>query len=114
MDIHIEEKGPGVALMQPRFPRLDAVAAPEFRAFTRERLGGFSLVVIDMSHVAAADSTGLGALIGVLKCLPAGGHIRLVGASESVKTLLRLTRLDRVLRSFATVDEALSPAGAAS
>jgi anti-anti-sigma regulatory factor len=46
--------------------------------------------------------------VALLKLLPPGGGVRLVGAQERVVALLRLTRLDRVFRVFPTVEVALA------
>ncbi|QWC85522.1 STAS domain-containing protein [Nocardioidaceae bacterium] len=57
-------------------------------------------VVVDLSTTDFVDSSGLGALVGGLKSArQAGGDLRLAGAGEQVRSVLRLTNLDRVLRS---------------
>ena len=53
------------------------------------------------------DSSGLGCLVTLLKQLPAGGVVRLAQVSTALQTVLRLTRLDKVLQSYPTVDLAV-------
>jgi len=54
------------------------------------------------------DSSGLGALIGGLKTArQADGDLRIAAPTEQVATVLGLTNLDRVLRPFATVEDAV-------
>lgn len=89
--------------------RLDLVTAGDLRRAVEQAVaGGRTRVVADLSAVAFIDSSGLGALIGGLKhARQAGGELRMAGATQQVLTVLKLTRLDRVLRPYVTVDEAL-------
>ncbi len=104
--IDFEEKQ-GAMVVRPRFARLDAVAATGFRGAVLGRVAGKALVVMVMDEITFVDSTGIGCLVAVLKAIPAGAHVRLVGISEAVRTVLKLTRLDRVFRAFDNVDAAL-------
>jgi len=70
---------------------------------------GHARLVIDMDQVAFIDSSGLGSLISGLKAARiAGGDLRIAQPSKQVGTILSLTMLDRVLRPYATVAEALN------
>jgi hypothetical protein len=52
---------------------------------------------------------GLGALIGGLKAARlAGGDLRYTRPGEQARLVLELTRLDRVLRPYPTVEDALA------
>ena len=54
------------------------------------------------------DSSGLGAVIGGLKqASQAGGDLRIAALNPQVMTILKLTNLDRVLRPYGSVAEAL-------
>jgi anti-sigma B factor antagonist len=107
VNIDIEDRE-GALLLTPHIGRLDAVAAPSFRAATLHHAAGRSLVVVILDKVAALDSTGLGCLVALIKAVAAGGHVRLVGVSESIQALLRVTRLDSVLRTYPDVGAALA------
>ena len=89
--------------------RLDLVTAPGLRtAVEAEVAAGRPDVVLDLSAVAFMDSSGLGVLISSLKhARQSGGELRIAAAAEQVLTVLKLTKLERVLRPYATVDEAL-------
>lgn len=66
-------------------------------------------VVVDLTHTPFVDSSGLGALVGGLKTArQAGGDLRIAGAGEQVLAVLGLTNLDRILRPYATVEDARS------
>ncbi|MGZ4821615.1 MAG: STAS domain-containing protein [Terriglobales bacterium] len=64
-------------------------------------------VIFELSRVKHMDSTGIGILVlcsGKLK--DAGGELRLAGATGVVEQTLRLTRMNRIVPTFATVAEA--------
>ena len=66
-----------------------------------------SRIVVDLTEAPFVDSSGLGALIGGLKTArQAGGDLRIAGAGEQVLAVLGLTNLDRILRPYATVEDA--------
>lgn len=90
-------------------PRLDGTIAPELK-------GEFLLItgkkakelIIDLSDVMSCDSTGLSALlIAERKMRDHSGGVKVVGPGKAVLSLLKISRLDRVLGIYATLDEAL-------
>jgi anti-sigma B factor antagonist len=81
--------------------RLDAVIAMKFRDAVIERIDpGQARVVLDMACVNFMDSSGLGALVAVLKHVGNDGSLHLCGVTPGVMAVLRLTRMDRALRTF--------------
>ncbi|HWT44675.1 MAG TPA: STAS domain-containing protein [Microbacterium sp.] len=88
--------------------RLTATGAPQLRNAVNELIdAGSNRIVIDMSRTEFVDSTGLGALVGGLKSARvAGGDLRVAAVQDSVRTVLRLTNLDRVLRNHETPESA--------
>ena len=81
---------------------LDAWAEPEVRAALQEVLAsGRSRVVLDLSGLKRIDSSGLSALLSVLKAARAAeGDVVLLSPSSAVVSVLRLTRLDQILETF--------------
>lgn len=87
----------GAVTVRVHSPRLDAAVADELRRGLAEVLRGQEPAVIDLSDVAFMDSSGLGALVGSLKA--AGTKdISIAGAQPAVRTVLRMTRVDRAVR----------------
>jgi anti-anti-sigma factor len=90
--------------------RLDLLSAADVKG----RLGqvvaqGDRRIVVDLNDVSFVDSSGLGALIGGLKAArQAGGDLRIARPPQQAQTILELTTLNRVLRPYATVEEALA------
>jgi anti-sigma B factor antagonist len=65
--------------------------------------------VIDLDAVTFIDSSGLGALIGGLKAArQAGGDLRIARPNQQARVILQLTTLERVLKPYTTIEEALS------
>ncbi len=90
--------------------RFTASGAPGFRTMVSGLIDAGSVqIVVDFSGCSFVDSSGLGAMIGGLKLARvAGGDLRIAAVPEGVKSVLRLTNLDRVLRSHPTPESAFS------
>jgi anti-sigma B factor antagonist len=87
----------GVAIVELSTKRLDASVAPLFKEQLLEIVrGGERRIVIDLSEVTFVDSSGLGAMVSVLKALGGQGALAVCGARSSVLELFRLTRMDKV------------------
>jgi anti-sigma B factor antagonist len=55
-------------------------------------------MVVDLTQVPYVDSSGIGSLVNLhVSRQKVGGSIRLVGVSERVRTVLVVTRVDKVL-----------------
>jgi anti-anti-sigma factor len=108
MNVETEVVAGNVAVLRPD-GRLNMAAAQRLRSAVANAVGaGQHRVIVDLTGVSFVDSSGLGALIGGLKSTrQAGGDLRISGATEQVHTVLGLTNLDRVLRPFASVEDAL-------
>jgi len=65
-------------------------------------------VILDMSNVRFVPSTGLGALIGLMRSLKKEGHrFILVGLQPEVRTALAITHLDKLLEIQPRFEDAL-------
>jgi anti-sigma B factor antagonist len=100
------EVGDGVAVVAcPE--RVTMAVAPAFRSAITAAAEQAPRVVVDLGATTFMDSSGLGALVSGLKtCRQAGGDLRIAAAGEQVRTVLRLTNLDRILRAHDTVEDA--------
>jgi anti-anti-sigma factor len=109
VNLSVDELEGSRAVLRVR-ERLDLLSAAPVRQAVADLLArGRTHVVIDLAGVSFMDSSGVGALVGSLKLArKAGGELRIAGAAEQVREVLRLTTVDRVLRPYADVDEALA------
>ena len=90
--------------------RIDAFTAPQLRAEVDRWLEqGATQFVLDLSDVGFLDSSGLAALVSLLKrARQAGGDVKLIlPRLESAQRILKLTKFDRVFDLAATVDDAM-------
>ena len=109
MELIVEVPRPGVAVIKAS-GRLDLLTASDAKQKLAEMVtSGHHRLVVDLSHVASMDSSGLSALISGLKAARlASGDLRIACPSPPVRVVLELTRLDRVLYPYATLEEALA------
>lgn len=103
------EKTGEVLVVKPLEKRMDAAVAVDFK----EKMGEFiesgnDLIILDLSSVDFIDSTGLGAIVSSLKRLGRKGDLVICGIRETVMSLFKLTRMDRVFRIFAERNEAIA------
>ena len=102
-------KKDNVLVIKPFETRIDAKVAAEFKEKMINFItDGNKLIVLNLSDVDFIDSSGLGAIVSSLKQLGGEGDIVICEIKESILNLLRLTRLDRVLRIFSTEKEAIT------
>ena len=65
-------------------------------------------VALDLTRVGFLDSSGLGALVSLLKLVRSNGELVLFGLKPSVQEILRLTHLDSVFTSASNEEAALA------
>lgn len=79
--------------------RIDAANATYFKDRMREVIADHgNPVLLDLCRVDFMDSSGLGALIAVLKGMPPGLTLTLCNATSNVQRVFKLTRMDSVFR----------------
>jgi anti-sigma B factor antagonist len=125
MQIEVTEDGPATVI-RPAGERLDLEAAPEFRSAILQLIKtGHRNLVVDLEDIVFIDSSGLGTLVSALKQLkvakdrrravrPEGsrrptarGDVKLANVQPPVASLLEIIRLDRVFRTYGSVEEAV-------
>ena len=95
-------------------PRIDAAGAMAFKEKVRTLIADHEgRVVIDMGRVEFLDSSGLGALVAVMKMLGRDRRLELAQCGPIVTKVLTLTRMDRVFVLYEDVAAALTAQDAA-
>lgn len=108
MDIETEARG-STLLIAVGETRIDAAIAVTFKETMRELTAAHSgRVLLDLSRVTFIDSSGLGAVVGAMKQLPATAVMELAGLTGAVAKVFKLTRMDTVFTIHASAAEALS------
>ncbi|WP_051261128.1 STAS domain-containing protein [Desulfovibrio inopinatus] len=82
---------------------IDAVKS-RFVDFINE---GHNKFALNLSNVTFLDSAGLGALISTLRSLKGKGGIALFGVNTNIRSVLKMTHMDRIFPIYNTVDDAL-------
>lgn len=92
----------------PQSSYLDSGNAPSFKTQILESIkkGRFHLV-INFSQEEFIDSSGLAALISLVRNLGAEGEVVVSNPSPTLASLFDLTRLDRIIRVFSDENLAL-------
>ena len=108
MEMSFQTEGP-ICIARVLEPRIDAPAAIGFKeALRRGAADAPPRVVLDLSAVDFIDSSGLGAIIAVMKILSPERRLILAGLKPNVEKVLSLTRMDKVFEIHLTLEDALS------
>ncbi len=95
-----------VSILQPR---LDAAVAVTFKDEVGQYIeSGEDRIVLDCSSVDFIDSSGLGAIVAVMKKVGRQGELALAGLQDSPASIFSLTRMDKVFNIYPTVTDAVS------
>jgi anti-sigma B factor antagonist len=107
MQFDIIEKGQ-YTIIQVNEGRFDAKLAPAFREQIALIRGNIrEQLVLDLGQVRFMDSSGLGAVMGAYKML-SNIKISIVNPQKTVIDLLKLTRMDKLILSHPTIEDALA------
>ena len=111
MEITTERQGE-VLVVRIGEPRIDAALAIQFKDRMREIVQDpAARVVMDLSQVAFLDSSGLGAVVAVMKLMGEGRRLELAGLTPNVGKVFRLTRMDGVFTIHAAPPPRLDHVG---
>jgi anti-sigma B factor antagonist len=107
MQMEIAEKG-DVSILRALEKRIDAGISGELKERLAEMVEeGNRLIILDISMVEFLDSSGLGAIISGLKAIGEDGKLVICGATDPVKSMFKLTRMDRIFEMYDTEAESL-------
>jgi len=103
-----DKKIENILIVKPSEKRIDASVATDFKGKMIDWINaGNKHIVLNLAEVDFIDSSGLGAIVSSLKAIGNGGDLVICGISDTVITLFRLTRMNRVFQIFSTEEEAL-------
>lgn len=108
MRMEISKSGP-ITIVKPFDRRMDAPSVIGFKATMHDiSESGADHIVLDMSRIEFMDSSGLGALISVMKMMLPDKAFEISGLTPPVKKLFDLTHMDRVFNIHVTIDDAIA------
>lgn len=106
MNLEAEARG-DLLVVRVQEERIDAAAAIQFKDRMRELVQApGSRVLLDLSRVTFLDSSGLGAVVSVMKLLGPDRRLELAALGPVVQKVFRLTRMDRVFTIHEQVSDA--------
>ncbi len=96
-------------IVTPETDRIDAASAIAFKDGVRNlTLDHSGRVVLDLRQVDFIDSSGLGAVVAVMKQMGPTQQLELACLSDGVDKVFRMTRMDSIFPIYATLDDALA------
>jgi anti-sigma B factor antagonist len=110
MELGVEARG-DLMVVRVLEDRIDAAVAIQFKDRMREILTDApARVLLDLERVGFLDSSGLGAVVAVMKLLGPDRRLELAGLTPTVQKVFRLTRMDSVFIIHPAVPDVLRDA----
>lgn len=111
-DLEVRNQTLGGCLIVRVAGELDQAGAPVLRDHVLGHLAlGHTNIVVDLTRVSFVDSAGVGVLlVAHHEATADGGRTRFAGVQDSVRQVLELTQVDRVLELHDDVSDALEAA----
>lgn len=101
------EKKDECTLIRLADPTLGVGNHTEFKTeITRLVNSGSKKLILDFEQVAMVDSSGLGALISVIKTVGKDGKLALMGVNPKVRNVFKMTHLDKLFSLYENEEDA--------
>lgn len=111
MDLTTNQTAAGL-LIKVMESRIDAAVALEFKEAIRVAASDTDgPVILDLGNVTFLDSSGLGAIVAVMKLLAPQRPLHLASLTPPVDKVFRLTRMDTILTIHKHPPSAMKAAG---
>lgn len=87
----------GICVIDPGTERLTAANATAFRDEVIKLVTeGADRLLVDLGDVSFVDSSGIGAMVGILKRIGNRGEVAICGLSGGVEKMFNITHMSRV------------------
>jgi anti-sigma B factor antagonist len=104
-----------VHVVKPAMKQLNSTVSAAFRSEVLTKVQDDSgSVVVNLEDVEFIDSSGVGALVAILKSLDGNRTLVLCCPHEPVRSLLELTRMDKIFRVYDSEEDAIGSFATAS
>lgn len=95
-------------IVEPDATRLDVQSVPDFKSSVTGELSGGQNLIVDLHLVQFIDSTGLGALLSLLRLVKeTDGQMLLANLSDQALAMFRLVKMTRIFDIYPTAELAL-------
>jgi anti-sigma B factor antagonist len=103
------KKWESVLVITAPWEKLDMSTTADFKDAMTQAIAGETSVVLEMGNVQFVDSSGLGALLSLLRELSGrGGDLKLSEVQKRVRAMFELVRMHRILTVYETTAEAVA------
>lgn len=92
----------GAQVIRVEENRIDAAVAIQFKDGMRDIAGSGGRIILDLGQVDFVDSSGLGAIVAVMKFLAPNGRLELAALTANVAKVFHMTRMDSVFTIHAS------------
>ncbi len=96
----------GAQVVRVEEDRIDAAVAIQFKDRMREVAKDGGRIILDLGQVDFVDSSGLGAIVAVMKFLAPNGKLELAALTANVGKVFHMTRMDSVFTIHASAPAA--------
>jgi anti-sigma B factor antagonist len=98
-----------VTIIEPLKARIDASLAVKFKNDVSQIISeNDGRIVLNLSNVDFIDSSGLGAIVSLMKSLGGSGNISICNMKDPVMGVFKLTRMDKIFSIYPNEEAALS------
>lgn len=106
--MQLQEKMVGdILVLRPLSSFIDASVSILFKGQIVDWIQkGYQRIVLDLSEVEFMDSSGLGVVISLTKTTSLDDSLVLCNLHKAVRNLFRITRFDRVISIYDSLDDA--------
>ncbi|MCB1656629.1 MAG: STAS domain-containing protein [Pseudomonadales bacterium] len=112
MDYLLLTQQDDIAIIKFTRKRIDAALAVKFRDDIQTLIQqGHKKIIFNMEQIEFIDSSGLGALVSVMKNLGGNQQMALCHVKDAVLTVFKLTRMDKIFVIVASEADALARLG---
>lgn len=98
-----------IQVLKPHVQALDASNSTGFKDFVRPYVVASTSILLNLEHVNFIDSSGLGALVWLLREVETrNGKVKLCCVQKPVQLLLEMVRMHRVFEIESGVEQAVA------
>lgn len=98
-----------ILIVAPQHKRMDAAFALKFREQILTLIEqGHKKIILNLEKIEFIDSSGLGALVAIMKIIGGRQNLALYAVNELVLKVFKLTRMDQIFIIAATELEAIN------
>ena len=103
--IHTTLHDQDITVVRPGAARITAINAKAFKDEVIALIDdGNTRLIVDFKEVSFLDSSGLGALVGILKRIGLRGELFVCGLNSDVAQMFKISRMDQVFSIYSDVE----------